>query len=132
MLYNILLPDSKLVNPTYGFVDVRDVAAGLVAALKQTKSSRNLLSSEHFDVTEAVDLVAKERPELKHRLPKLVNSNQEAALDPTIAANRLGITLTKWQKTVLDTVDQLLEIEKDWAAQGIDVDLVLGKSGYRA
>jgi len=131
VLHNILRPDSTAVTPVYGFVDVRDVASGLVAALKQTKSSRNLISSKFFGFTEAVDYIAKVRPELKYRLPKLVNAHTEPPIDSSNAVNRLGITLTEWEKTVINTVDSLVQIEKDWAAAGVDVDTVFGQNPYR-
>jgi nucleoside-diphosphate-sugar epimerase len=131
VLHNILRPRSTAVTPGYGFVDVRDVASGLVAALKQTKSSRNLLSSRQFDFTEAIDYLAKVRPELKDRLPQLVGANTVAPIDPSNAVKRLGITVTEWEKTVVDTVDSLVQIEKDWAAAGVDVEAVFEQSRYR-
>jgi nucleoside-diphosphate-sugar epimerase len=105
-------------------IDVRDVARGHVLALKVPPSDepkRFILSSSRFTWKEAVELIAKARPELKGRLP-VVTGNEPplppfAAFDTSATENILGLkTYVKWQDTVLDTIDDLLRVEKELAA----------------
>ena len=105
-------------------VDVRDVARAHVLALKVPPSvdepKRFILSSSRFTWREAIEFIAQSRPELKGRLP--VITGKEPALGPyavldTSATERiLGIkAYVKWQQTVLDTIDDLVRVEKELA-----------------
>ncbi|KAH9969776.1 NAD-P-binding protein [Russula dissimulans] len=96
-------------NPAVGTpplsVDVRDVARAHVLALKDPW-------------TEVIEFVAKARPELKERLP--VISGKEAPigrfvrLDDSATRDVLGLeSYIKWQDTILDTLDDLLRVEKE-------------------
>jgi nucleoside-diphosphate-sugar epimerase len=105
-------------------VDVRDVARAHVLALKVPPSDepkRFILSSSTFTWKEAIEFIAKARPELKGRLP-VVTGNEPAlppfaALDISATENVLGLkNFVKWQDTVLDTIDDLLRVEKELAA----------------
>jgi nucleoside-diphosphate-sugar epimerase len=105
-------------------VDVRDVARAHVLALKAPPSDelkRFILSSSTFTWKEAIELIAKARPELKGRLP-VITGNEPAvppfvALDISATENILGLkNYVKWQDTVLDTIDDLLRVEKELAA----------------
>jgi nucleoside-diphosphate-sugar epimerase len=104
-------------------VDVRDVARAHVLALKLAPTSsmpkRFITSTSTFTWTEAIELLAEKRPELKERLP--VVSNPEtlgpfAKLDTSKTESVLGMkNYIKWQDTVLDTVDDLLRVEKEFS-----------------
>ena len=106
-------------------VDVRDVARAHVLALKVPPSAdepkRFILSSSRFTWKEAVELIAQVRPELKERLPGITGKEPPvppfATLDTSATENILGLTnYVKWQDTVLDTIDDLLRVEKELAA----------------
>jgi nucleoside-diphosphate-sugar epimerase len=130
VFYNILLPDSTIPTPSFGYVDVRDVARALVAGMKKKGKNRILLSGEWFQHKDAVDYIASVRPELKSRLPTLESTGQtESVVDNARAIEILGIQPPRpWKESVLDTVDELIRVEKNWAAEGVDVDTVLGHS----
>ncbi len=106
-------------------VDVRDVARAHVLALKVPPSAdepkRFILSSSRFTWKEAVEFIAQARPELKGRLPVITGKEPPvppyAILDTSATENILGIgNYVKWQDTVLDTIDDLLRVEKELAA----------------
>ena len=107
-------------------VDVRDVARAHVLALKVPPSAdaapkRFIASSNRFTWKEAVELIAQARPELKERLPVVTGKEPEVApfakLDTSTTETVLGLkSYIKWQDTVLNTVDDLLRIEKELAA----------------
>ena len=105
-------------------VDVRDVARAHVLALKVPPSDepkRFILSTSTFTWTEAIEVIVKARPELKGRLP-VVTGNEppippSATIDTSATENVLGLkSYIKWQDTVLDTIDDLLRVEKELAA----------------
>ena len=105
-------------------VDVRDVARVHVLALKVPPSDelkRFVVSPYRFTWVEAVEYLAQARPELKERLPVITGNEPPvqpfATLDSSTTESILGIKdYIKWQKSVLDTVDDLLRIEKELAA----------------
>ena len=103
-------------------VDVRDVARAHVLALKLPPSEgsqkRFILSTSTFRWSEAVELLAEKRPELRERLPVIKTGSsdlgQVATLDTSKTESVLGMkNYVKWQDTVLDTVDDLLRVEKE-------------------
>ena len=105
-------------------VDVRDVARAHVLALKVPSSAdepkRFILSSSRFTWKEAVELIAQARPELKGRLPVITGKEPPvppfAIFDTSATENILGLRdYVKWQDTVLDTIDDLLRVEKELA-----------------
>ena len=105
-------------------VDVRDVARAHVLALKVPPSEqvkRFVISSSTFTWVEAVEFLAQARPELKGRLP-IITGNEPpmklfATLDTSMTESVLGLKdYIKWQDTILDTVDDLLRVEKEMAA----------------
>ena len=105
-------------------VDVRDVARAHVLALKIPPSAdepkRFILSSSRFTWKEAVEFIAQARPELKGRLPVITGKEPAvepyAVLDTSATEKILGIKdYVKWQQTVLDTIDDLLRLEKELA-----------------
>ena len=102
-------------------VDVRDVARAHVLALKLPPSEtpkRFILSTNRFTWTQAIELLAEKRPELKKRLP-IITGNEPpvepvATLDTSNTVRVLGMkNYVKWQDTVLDTVDDLLRAERE-------------------
>jgi nucleoside-diphosphate-sugar epimerase len=133
-IYNLLLPNTKFRAPPFGFVDVRDAALGLVSALKVPGKNRILLSGEWYDLTEAVDYIAFVRPELKGRLASLEPTGQtEAMIDSARAIRILGLPgIRKWKDTVIETVDYMIALEKEWIKLGIDVDEKLKKNEWNS
>jgi nucleoside-diphosphate-sugar epimerase len=124
-------PDRPIPRYDRGFrgagpvhVDVRDVARAHVLALKVPPSDvpkRFIVSSSRFTWKEAIEFLSQARPELKGRLP--VITGKEPALPPfgtidtSVTEAILGLmNYVKWQDTVLDTIDDLLRIEKELAA----------------
>jgi nucleoside-diphosphate-sugar epimerase len=106
-------------------VDVRDVARAHVLALKVPPSAeepkRFILSSSRFTWKEAVEFIARARPEVKGRLPVITGKEPSvppyAVFDTSATENVLGLrNYVKWQDTVLDTIDDLLRVEKELAA----------------
>ncbi len=103
---------------------MRDVARAHALALKVPPSDepkRFILSSSRFTWNEAIELVAQARPELKGRLPVITGKEPPvqpfARFDTSATENILGLkNYVKWQDTVLDTIDDLLRIEKELAA----------------
>ena len=103
-------------------VDVRDVARAHVLALELPPSSespnRFILSTNTFTWKEAIELVAEKRPELKECLPVITEEELPvgpySTLDTSKTESVLGMkNYVKWQDTVLDTVDDLLRVEKE-------------------
>jgi nucleoside-diphosphate-sugar epimerase len=105
-------------------IDVRDVARAHVLALKAPPSDepkRFILSSSTFTWKEAIEVIAEARPELKGRLPVITGNEPPvppfATFDTSATESILGFkNYVKWQDTVLDTVDDLLRVEKELAA----------------
>jgi nucleoside-diphosphate-sugar epimerase len=105
-------------------VDVRDVARAHVLALKVPPSDvpkRFILTSSTFTWKEAIELIGQARPELKGRLPVITGKEPAvppfATLDTSATEAILGLkNYVKWQDTVLDTIDDLLRVEKELAA----------------
>jgi nucleoside-diphosphate-sugar epimerase len=108
-------------------VDVRDVARAHVLALKVPPSAdepkRFIVSSSRFTWKEAIEFIAQAKPELKGRLPVITGKEPPvppfAILDTSATENILGLrNYVEWQDTVLDTIDDLLQIEKELDAAG--------------
>ena len=123
-VYNFLAGPEKTVYtlPT-GYVDVRDIAAAVVAGIKVNGTHRLPITGEWFDWGDAVDHIAKTRPDLAPRLVKIKPTGQtRPVIDSKHALEVLGITLTPWKKTIGDGLDSMLKLEKDWAERGVDTD----------
>jgi nucleoside-diphosphate-sugar epimerase len=106
-------------------VDVRDVARAHVLALKVPPSEdavkRFVVSSSRFTWVEAIEFIAQTRPELKPRLPIVTGKEPPvptfARVDTSTTETILGLKdYVRWQDTILDTIDDLLRIEKELAA----------------
>ena len=105
-------------------VDVRDVARAHVLALKvpalADEPKRFIVSSNTFTLKEATKFIAQARPELKGRLPVITGAEPPvppfATFDTSATENILGLrNYVKWQDTVLDTIDDLVRVEKELA-----------------
>ena len=115
--------DPATLGPPPPSVDVRDVARAHVLALKVPPSDtmkRFILSSNTFTWKEAVEFLAQARPELKGRLPVITGKEPTYppffTLDTSATEAILGLkSCIKWQDTVLDTIDDLLRVEKELA-----------------
>jgi nucleoside-diphosphate-sugar epimerase len=116
--------DPAILGPPPRSVDVRDVARAHVLALKVPPSDtlkRFILSSSNmFAWKEAVEFLAQARPELKGRLPVITGKEPPyppfSTLDTSATQAILGLkSCIKWQDTVLDTIDDLLRVEKELA-----------------
>jgi nucleoside-diphosphate-sugar epimerase len=116
-----LLPDSKSTTPDLGYIDVRDVALALIAGINTPGKTRNMLTGEWFELKDAVEYIGTLHPELK--LPTLASSGRTdsiVAYEPTL--RRLGLTRRPWKDSVREAAEAVLKVEKDWIAQGIDLD----------
>ena len=136
--YNFLAgPEKTLYTLPIGHVDVRDVAAAMVASIKVKGKNRLLLTGEWFDWADAVHYIKTTRPELEPRLVKIGHTDQKRPMiDSKKALEVLGITLTPWKKSLGDGLDAMLKVEKDWIAGGVDLTqlknnewVALGESG---
>ena len=108
-----------------GHLDVRDIAAAMVAGIRVKGNHRLPLTGEWFDWADAVDHIASTRPDLAPRLVKINPTGQTGPIiDSKKALEVLGITLTPWRKTISDGLDDMLKLEKDWAERGVDPDVL--------
>lgn len=123
----MLIQPKNPAVPQPQLVDVRDVARGLVAALKAPPASqvgrkRILFTSKWVPLAEIADFVRKERPELAERINENIK-NAPTDVKPVTDNRRykevLGLEVTPWQTTVLDGLDQVLELEKYWKTRGV-------------
>jgi nucleoside-diphosphate-sugar epimerase len=123
MTYNFLAgPEKTLYTLPLGHVDVRDVAAAMVASLKVKGNYRLLLTGEWFHWTEAASHIKATRPELEPRLVKIGNTDQNRPIiNSKKALDVLGITLTPWKKSFDDGLDAMLKVEEDWMKEGFDI-----------
>ncbi|KAI0786731.1 NAD-P-binding protein [Abortiporus biennis] len=125
MIYALIQPDGGLpIHPSW--IDVRDVAQSLVKALKSPPESqvgrkRIILSGEWFSFKDAADYLVKVRPELKDRISEKAKAAPpvpESQIDTTRAREVLGVVFTPWKKTVIDTIDGFIDLEKEWKKNG--------------
>jgi len=130
--YNFINPDVSLPTASPGYIDVRDVAVALVAATRVKGQHRLPLSGEFFDHTEAFPYIASVRPELKDRLAKATSTGQTKPLiDATPVLEVLGMPgLTPWKQTVLDAVDAIVQLEKEWVTAGVNVEEKLAENHW--
>ena len=105
-------------------VDVRDVERAHILALRSAptpgKHKRILVAGPPFTWKQAVEHLAVTRPELKNRLPDTSEAEVQtvATVDVSRARELLGLDeYTDWRKTVEDTADSLIALEKRWAAE---------------
>ncbi|OQU97516.1 hypothetical protein CLAIMM_03441 [Cladophialophora immunda] len=102
-------------NMTFTWVDVRDLALCHVLALEKPEAAnqRFLVAAGYFCNRELVDIIRKQHPRLRDRLPAENSPGggyPEAGLykvDSTKATKILGVTWKKLPDTVTDTVNSL-------------------------
>ncbi len=124
-IYDLIRSDGPAPAPS--FIDVRNVARGLVNALDAPPSSqvgrkRIIMSGEWFSAKDAIEYLEEVRPELKGRLSENARHAPPAPktpVDNTRATQILKLKFTGWKQTVLETVDDLLRFEKEWKAKGL-------------
>ena len=122
-----------------GHVDVRDVAAAMVAGIRVNGNHRLLLTGEWFDWADAVRHIATTRPGLAPRLVKINPTGQtRPIIDSKEALEVLGIPLTPWMQSIDDGLGDLLKLERDWVERGIDLAelknngrLAIGQTGAK-
>ncbi|TCD70325.1 hypothetical protein EIP91_003954 [Steccherinum ochraceum] len=124
LFWNHLKP--KAGAPPNHFVDIRDVARALVAALtappaSQVGRKRILIASDRPQPSELVELITNERPELAHRINEAVKAapdNLTPCIDNKRLKEVLGLEVLPWKKTVLDSVDAIMKVEDHWKSLG--------------
>jgi len=122
-IYDLLFAENKVDTPAVGFVDVRDVAIGLVKGQKTPGKHRIVFGGEWFTFEEAIDYIASIHPELKDRLATANPTAQKnSLLDKSRAALVLDLTPRPWKESIREGIEGLLELEKSWIAQGIEIE----------
>ena len=113
------LLNAKEVPPTdfAGFADVRVVAtAHLEAFTRSEAGGHRFLISSHFDYQTAVDSLREDIPQLRSRLPKGIPGagklEKVYIANGEKAENILGIKYIPLNKTMKDSILQLLEAEQ--------------------
>jgi len=142
-IYQFLTPKGNFV-PSPGYADIRDVARIHVEALNSPPESavgrKRLIVASPYDgnYKQAVQFVAEAHPELKDRLV-------DAETAPKFPVDKLPVDLQRvtdvtgvradsyhtWKETVLDAVDSLLALEKNWISNGYKIEVPsLAAYGY--
>ncbi|KAJ7274199.1 hypothetical protein C8J57DRAFT_1595153 [Mycena rebaudengoi] len=131
-VYKLLRPDN--VSYPYfltGATDVRDVArihiAGLNPLTKDHPRRIATCSPHSSDYREAIRFIAEERPELRNRLADQHGPDLALIYDGRRpdAAEVYGIqtdSYKSWKETILDTVDSLVALEKQWISKGFKME----------
>jgi hypothetical protein len=135
LIYNLLFPNSEVSTSVVGYVDVRDAAASLVAGIFTPGKNRILLTGEWFEFCDALDHIIASRPEMKSRLPATIPRSQYtgSVVDNKRAMEILGVSSpVPWKQSILETVDTVIRVEKDWADAGVDIENVLEKNIWRS
>ncbi|KAJ3514445.1 hypothetical protein NLJ89_g2377 [Agrocybe chaxingu] len=124
-LWNMADGTFKNGVPAIGFPvcsDVRDVALAHVRAVERdaAKNQRYLVIANHYNPDMAVEVIGRAHPELKdNRLPPVdpvkIKQLIPFNVDTSKTQKDLGIVYTPFEKTIVDTVDYLLEVEKQLA-----------------
>ena len=127
VLWDLMKPHGRL--PNLALIDVRDVARALVAALtappaSQVGRKRIPTCVPSVQASDVADLIKKERPELAHRLP--LEAIKAAPQVGALTANErlkevLGLEVTDWRTTILESLDALVRLEDHWKARGMPI-----------
>ncbi|KAK6464932.1 protein induced by osmotic stress [Scheffersomyces coipomensis] len=116
MVGNILKlkPDDALPQLTGTFIDVRDVAKAHILAFETEKAQgkRFVLSNSRFDAEELVEVITKNIPELKQKLPAAKSTGDRATgrslLDDSNARSILAIDYISLEQSVTESIKQIL------------------------
>ncbi|KAK0449835.1 uncharacterized protein EV420DRAFT_766693 [Desarmillaria tabescens] len=133
-IYAFLQPGNTEFPGAPGAIDVRDSARAHVLALKSRPSAEvgrkrfAIVSPFQSSYKDALEIIAKERPELKDRLTDAAQAPEWPSYalptDWRSIENVLGLkaeSFIPWRETVLDTVDSLVRIENSWKEKGFKV-----------
>jgi nucleoside-diphosphate-sugar epimerase len=124
-----------LSDAVSGYIDVRDLARAHVNALNSPPESvvgrKHLLMASPHDLNykTMIDFIAEKRPELRDHLA-------DGTKVPKFPVDRMILDIQRveevmevkvdsyipWQDTVLETVDDLIKLEKDWVSKGFSVE----------
>lgn len=122
-IYNLISSASEMpVDRLPLFCNARDVGDAHVLASEKPNAmgKRYLLCGGKFTWAHAVKYIAEQYPDLQHRLPKgwkeattqLRDLGTIVNLDTTPAETILGLHFKDWQATLKESLDSLLELEK--------------------
>lgn len=133
ILYNMFIPGIEYSTPEVGFVDVRDVAACLVAAIRTSGQHRIMLTGEWFEFKDAIEHINSVLPELKERFSNAqVTDYKGPVMDNTRAKEILGVKLSQpWKESLILAVDEVIKLEKEWLEQGVNIETIR-KNDWRA
>ncbi len=70
---------------------------------------------------EATDYIAEVRPELKDQLSEAAKKSgpiPKHNIDTSRARDVLGLEFRPWKQTLIDAVDSIIAVEKEWKSQG--------------
>jgi nucleoside-diphosphate-sugar epimerase len=136
-IYRLLTPDGHW-PPHAIYIDVRDVARAHVLALKSPISAGSNLGHKRliiaglddFEYSSFLELVRSKRPELADRLTKVAppsGSTSNVPFDVERAEQVLGAKrdklFTPFEVTMLDTIDAVVGVEKQWVSKGYTIDI---------
>ncbi|THH00765.1 hypothetical protein EW026_g1816 [Hermanssonia centrifuga] len=117
IVYDFLRPDGP--PPPHG---------SWIDPLLPRKSAANvfLMSGEEWlNAKDVVDYIAEVRPELKDRLSREAQAAPSGSMKNLMDNSRvkevLGLVLTPWKTTIIEAVDDLIAIDKDWKSRGVAV-----------
>ncbi|KAJ3842296.1 hypothetical protein F5878DRAFT_530041 [Lentinula raphanica] len=136
-IHFLLRPENKVFVVYPGWMDVRDIADAHINAVHnkaidelKPKDRRFILGApEDHDWKKVIAHVAEARPSIAHRLCSIENAPvfPMQVTDLNRTEKYLGIktdSYTSFQKSIVDAIDTILDIETYWKEQGItDISL---------
>ncbi|KAJ7701487.1 hypothetical protein B0H17DRAFT_1195272 [Mycena rosella] len=134
-IYQLLRSNNVNYHPLpHGVLDIRDVArihiAGLNPLIRDHPKRIALGSPYPANFQDAIKYISDSRPELRERLadPSTAPVWPSHKLDIDFAPleKAFGISLDSyktWKETILDAVDTLIEVEKQWIIKGFKVEV---------
>lgn len=143
IIYYLLFPNGQWPIGRHRYVDVRDVAKAHVRALKSPLSSspgigrKRLVfgSPYNFDYTEFVQIIKTKRPQFADRLIKAQPqplSYANMPVDLKRMEQVLGMKKEDYytvEQTLLDAVDAIIALEKQWVDDGHELPKEIELSG---
>jgi nucleoside-diphosphate-sugar epimerase len=108
----ISIPVYLLTGTTLGLVATAHV---LAFEKPEAANQRYLISSTAYNYQQVCDIIREKFPELRALTPKGKSGEplpDVYQLDTSKAVNQLGMVFTPLEKTVVDTVNNLLELQK--------------------
>ncbi|KAK7053186.1 hypothetical protein VNI00_003805 [Paramarasmius palmivorus] len=134
VMWNLLKPEGQFGGIPY-YIDVRDLAKAHVRAITHSAPTskvgrkRLVFSSPHtLDWEKAVNIVKENRPQLADRVIK--KSPYKFPPRPAIDFGRVEEVLgmkpedfRTFEETILDSIDNCLDLEKEWISAGYEVSI---------